>query len=112
MESELLDRLQKHARDWGVIVEDTFETESSVIAFGRRIPSSSHDKQSVVLKVVKQPGDEWRSGEILEAFAGNGFARVFEQAPGAVLMPRLRPGNSLVRLALNGKDEEATDILA
>ena len=98
--------MQQHAGAWGVVVEDFLETESSVIAFGTR------DNKSVVLKVIKKPGDEWRSGEILKAFDGRGVARVCEQAPGAVLLERLRPGNSLVELSLNGRDEEATDIVA
>jgi streptomycin 6-kinase len=105
IESELLIRTQQHAREWGVVVEDTFETHSSMIAFGAR------DDQAVVLKVIKQAGDEWCSGEILEAFDGHGVVRVYEQTPGAVLVERLKPGNSLVDLSLNGKDEEATDIL-
>lgn len=103
--SALLDRLQQHAHDWGVFIDDPFETESSVIAFATR------DNKSVVLKVVKQPGDEWHSGEILNLFDGQGVARVYEQAPGAALLERLRPGNSLVDLTLNGRDEEAADIL-
>jgi streptomycin 6-kinase len=106
IESELLNRIQKSARKWSVVVEDTFETESAGIAFGFR------EHQSVVLKVIKRLGDEWRSGEILEAFDGNGVARVYEHEPGAVLMERLRPGNWLVSLTLSGRDEEATDILA
>ena len=89
-----------------MVYQAPFETESSVIAFGTR------DSKAVVLKVIKQPGDEWRSGEILNAFDGQGVARVYEQAPGAVLLERLRPGNSLVDLTLNGRDEEATEILA
>ena len=105
-ESELLNRTQQYAREWGVVVEDIIETESSVIAFGAR------DSQAVVLKVIKQPGDEWHSGEILKAFDGCGVVRVYEQTPGAVLMERLRPGNSLVEMSIGGKDEEATDILA
>lgn len=103
--SNLLDRIQKHAGEWGVAVEDTLDTETSVISFG------TCDNKSVVLKVIKQPCDEWRSGEILEAFDGNGFVRVYEHAPGAVLVERLRPGNSLVEMALNARDDEATDIL-
>ena len=97
-----------------MLIDDTLETESSVIAFGNRdlIRSGSRDKQDVVLKVVKQPGDEWHSGEILDAFDGKGVARIYEQAPGAVLLERLSPGNSLVDLTLNGRDEEATAILA
>jgi len=106
IEPNLHERIQQHARQWRVVVGDTRETESSVIAFGTR------DNKPVVLKVIKQPGDEWRSGEILGAFDGHGVARVYEQAPGAALLERLRPGNSLADLALNGRDEEATDILA
>lgn len=104
--SNLLDRIQKHACEWGVIIENKFQTDSSLIGLGSR------DSQAVVLKVVKQPGDEWHSGEVLEAFDGNGFVRVYEHAPGAVLLERLRPGNSLVEMALSGRDEEATGILA
>lgn len=87
-------------------VAETIETESSVIAFGIR------KDQPVVLKVIKQTGDEWRAGEILTAFAENGVVRVYEHMPGAVLVERLTPGNSLAGMALNGLDEEATDILA
>src|SRR5688500_2243452 len=100
-----------HARMWGVVVDHTFETENSVIAFGSRGPAA-RPSQPVVLKIIKREGDEWCSGEILQAFDGNGFARVYEHAPGAVLLERLIPGNSLAELALSGRDEEATDILA
>lgn len=105
-EAELLTRIQAYAHEWGVSVEEPFETDSSVIAFGVL------RDQPVVLKVIKQTGDEWHSGEILAAFDGNGVARVYEHAPGAVLLERLRPGNSLAAMALRGRDEEATDILA
>lgn len=98
--------MRRHASAWSVVVEDPFETESSVIAFGTR------DSRDVVLKVVKQPGDEWCSGEILEAFDGHGVVRVINWTPGAVLTERLQPGNSLVDLSLDGRDEEATEILA
>ena len=100
-----------HARKWGMIVDNTSETESSLIAFGSR-GHSNLASQPVVLKVIKREGDEWRSGEILHAFDGNGVARVYEHVPGAVLLERLRPGNSLAELALNGRDRKATDILA
>lgn len=105
LSSNLLDRIHHHARAWRLEVEDTFETESSAISF------VSRGSQPLVLKVVKQPGDEWHSGEILDAFQGSDFARVYEYTGGAMLMERLRPGNSLAGLALDGKDEEATDIL-
>jgi streptomycin 6-kinase len=106
IEASLLKRLQEHARAWSVSVAEPFETETSVIAFGIR------KDQPVVLKVIKQTGDEWQAGEFLAAFAENGVVRVYEQMPGAVLVERLRPGTSLAELALSGRDEEATDILA
>jgi len=106
-----LDRLSEHARTWGLKVEDVLDTETSVIAFGTRDVNAS-ENQSVVLKVIKQPGDEWHAGEVLAVFNGHGVARVYEHEAGAVLLERLRPGNPLVDLTLNGRDEEATDILA
>jgi streptomycin 6-kinase len=98
--------MSQQAREWRVVIEDSVETESSVIAFGTR------NDEPVVLKVVRRMSDEWCSGEILKAFDGHGCARVYEWAPGVVLLERLRPGHSLVDLTLNGRDEEATDILA
>lgn len=113
MQAEPLHRVREHARSWRVNVEDVFETVTSVIAFGTRVlTNGGNENQPVVLKVIKQPGDEWRSGEVMAAFNGHGVARVYEHHPGAVLMERLSPGNSLVDLTLKGRDEEATDILA
>ena len=105
-DSSARDRLVERAAAWRVAVEDAFETESSLIAYGQRA------SQPVVLKVVKRPGDEWRSGNVLSDFDGRGVARVHERIPGALLLERLTPGNSLVDLTLSGRDEEATAILA
>lgn len=102
--------MNSHARQWGVIVDNTVETESSLIASGSR--GETGQIQPVVLKVIKREGDEWHSGNILRAFDANGFARVYEYAPGAVLLERLRPGNSLAEMSLSDKDDEATEILA
>src|ERR1700730_8269818 len=104
--SQLRDRFEDRVRNWCVVVNQTLETESSLIAFGTR------GNQPVVLKVIRQPGDEWRSGEILDAFDGKGIVRVYEYVEGAVLLERLSPGNSLVGIALSGGDDEATEILA
>ena len=111
MNAAPLDRLSEHARAWCVKVEDVLETATSVIAFGTRDVTAT-ENQSVILKVIKEPGDEWGSGDVLASFDGHGVARVYAHEPGAVLLERLRPGNSLVDLTLNGRDEEATDILA
>lgn len=100
------ERVEGHARAWGVSVEDTLETPTSVVAFGRRGPLP------VVLKVVRRPCDEWRTGEVLKAIGGESGARVYEHAPGAALMERLSPGTFLALLSLEGRDEEATVIMA
>lgn len=99
-------RVEDLARNWGVVVERKLETQSSVIAFGTR------GNQSVVLKVLRRPGDEWRCGEVLDAFDGKGMVKVYQHIEGAVLLERLDPGTQLVDMVLNGRDEEATDILA
>lgn len=87
-------------------VSESFETESSLIAYGRR------DTESVVLKVVKAPGDEWRSGEVARAFRGRGVVRVLESVEGAALLERIEPGTPLVELTRGGRDDDATEIIA
>jgi streptomycin 6-kinase len=65
-----------------------------------------------VLKVARHGTDEWRSGEIAAAFGGSGVVRVYEHTDGAVLLERLSPGTRLAELSLNGRDDEATEVLA
>jgi streptomycin 6-kinase len=101
--ANLLDRIQQLAREWRLVVEESFETPTSVISFVR------HSGQSLVLKVVKQKDDEWNAGDVLSAFDGRGVVRVYEYTGGAMLLERLQPGSSLSR---NGDDDDATKILA
>ena len=105
LDTEPFKQLGQYATKWGVALDKSFETGTSLIAFGRQ------NDRVVVLKIIKQPGDEWHCGAILEAFHGNGFVRAYEHAPGAVLMERLTPGESLVDLSLQGRDTEAFEIL-
>ncbi|MBD0370000.1 MAG: phosphotransferase [Pyrinomonadaceae bacterium] len=105
-DKQLLERFNALTRDWRVVVEDTLETHSSFVAFGWR------GAQPVVLKVVRNPGDEWLCGEVLEAFDAEGMVRVYEHVAGAALMERLSPATPLVNLSLAGRDEEATEIMA
>ena len=100
------ERLADRARAWGVTIDATTETQSSLIAYG------SARGEPVVLKVVKRPGDEWRAGGILAAFNGKGAVRVHQHAGGATLLERAIPGDSLAALSAAGRDDEATDILA
>jgi streptomycin 6-kinase len=100
------ERTTELARLWRVTIEESLETPSSLITYGRR------NDRRVVLKVVKRPCDEWRSGDVLRAFDGRGVVRVDEHIDGAVLLERLDPGTSLAELACADRDEEATAILA
>jgi hypothetical protein len=63
-------RVDERVNEWRVAVDRKVETESSIVVFGLR------DQLPVVLKVVKSPGDEWRSGAILKLFGGRGVAHV------------------------------------
>ena len=97
--------MDERVRAWGVDIEKILDTESSVLAFGRR------NRQPVVLKMIKRPGDEWFAGPVLEAFNGRGVVRVLDYADGAMLLERLLPGRSL--FGTEGIDDEAaTEILA
>jgi streptomycin 6-kinase len=102
----LLNRVEERIRGWGICVEERRETQTAFLAFGTR------NGEPVVLKVFCGFGDEWNSGAVLEAFDGIGTVRVCERVEGAVLLERLRPGIALTRLVWNGKDEEATRIIA
>ena len=102
----VLERFEELVRDWNIVVQDTLETQSSLLAFGTR------GNLPVVLKVMRQLGDEWRCAEVLDAFDGRGVVRVYDRIEGAVLLERLNPGTSLASLALNGQDDEATEILS
>jgi streptomycin 6-kinase len=102
----LNDRVVSCVRAWGVAIERTVPTETSLIVHGRR------GGKPVVLKVVKEPGDEWKCGEIAARFNGRGVVQVYEQMPGAALFEKLDPGEPLAALTLAGRDDEATDILA
>ena len=98
-------RVAELARRWGVAVDRSVDTPTSVIAFGH------HGAEAVVLKVVKEPGDEWRSGNVLRAFGGRGVVPLLEEIDGAVLLARLDPGTSLVEVVNRGDDAAATAIL-
>ena len=104
--AELWSRVHDRIGAWRLVVDRLTETATSVLAFGQR------DKQPVVLKVIKSRGDEWRSGGILDAFEARGVVRVYDYVEGAMLLERLKPGESLVSMALSGADDDATRVLA
>lgn len=106
------ERCRELARRWRVTVTESFETESSLIAYGVRDAEPPEPAEPVVLKVVKTDCDEWRSGEVVRAFGGRGMVRALEQAQGAALFERIVPGTELVELSRRGRDDDATEVLA
>jgi streptomycin 6-kinase len=99
------ERLEQLAHLWRVTVDRSFDTPSSLIAYGRR------GVEPVVLKVVKRPGDEWRAGEVTRAFDGHGMVRALEVIDGAALLERLDPGTPLVHIVRRDDDDAATAVL-
>src|SRR5580704_10694532 len=55
------------------------------VAFVRR------GAESLVLKLLAEGSDEWRSGDVLAHWDGRGAVRLVERAPGAVLIERAAP---------------------
>jgi streptomycin 6-kinase len=103
---EVRSRVEALVRRWNVTTGEIRETDSSVLVFGSR------GNQPVVLKVVRNPGDEWLAGSILQSFDGRGIVRAHEVADGAALLERIIPGEPLVSLVMAERDDEAVDILA
>jgi streptomycin 6-kinase len=106
LNKELNDRVLTCVLTWGVTIERTAATPTSLIVHGKRSGSP------VVLKVIREPGDEWRCGEIAAKFGGRGVVQVHEHMPGAALFEKLDPGDPLAALTIAGRDDEATEILA
>jgi streptomycin 6-kinase len=106
LSDELKARIAERVRTWGVRAERAFATETSAFVFGTR------DGKPVVVKVAREAGGEWRSGEMAAAFGGRGVVQVHDHVAGAALLERLVPGTPLVALVLEGRDDEATEILA
>lgn len=103
--TDLATRLASQAATWGMSVDRTVVTASSLLAYGRR------GGQPVVLKVVRA-AEERGFGALLARFGGHGTVRALAHSPGAALLERIEPGTPLATLSLSGEDEEAARILA
>jgi streptomycin 6-kinase len=105
--SERENRFRETLKFWNVDAESWFGTETSLIGIGKR------GDQPVVVKMILDPAsDEWNSGAIVEAFEGRGMVRVLDRRDGAMLLEKLAPGTPLVDLVTEGRDHEATTIIA
>jgi len=99
------DQLAEVMRRWRLTPDGSpFATHSSVLMPALR------DGKPVMLKLTPEP-DEIRGGRLLEWWGGRGAVRVLARDAGALLMERPTGTRSLVRMALDGQDEAATDIL-
>jgi streptomycin 6-kinase len=104
--SDLAKRVADRIAAWRIVADRQVETDHSVLVFGQS------DNRPVVLKVVKQRGNEWLTGRVLAVFEGRGAVRVYDAVEGAVLLERARPGTPLTAMVARGADEEATRVLA
>ena len=105
MSVDLARRIALLPQQWRVVVEHAEETDGSVLMFGTR----SH--QAVVIKIVREPREEWNCARVLMAFGGRGVVTVLDVDDGAVLLERVQPGTSLVTVVDGQDDERATAIL-
>lgn len=67
------------------------------------------DGQPAMLKIAREP-EEKLGGELMTWWAGKGAARVFFHDGDAVVMERATGPGSLMHMALNGQDDEASRI--
>ena len=106
LDAALKNRIKDLLCVWRIEAEGMWETTSSLLISG------TCKQQRVMLKVVRHQGDEWHCGQVLRAFDGRGVVQVLEHIDGAVLMHMLIPATELKELVADGRDSEATEILA
>jgi streptomycin 6-kinase len=71
-----------------------------------------HDGSPAILKVLSPISDEADAPRALAHFAGRGAVRVLAEAERAVLLERAVPGSALTDLVAEGRDDDATRIIA
>jgi streptomycin 6-kinase len=102
-----VDELTTWIDRWNLILDgEPFQTPSSVVVFARRAG------EPVVLKVVNPASDEGQAPAALRLWGGNGAVRLIEWDGRASLIERAAPGTPLAELVADGRDDEATAILA
>lgn len=93
--------------DWQLIPDgEAFETPSSHL-----LPVKQGNRQ-LMLKIMKPQSDEKASIELLKYFDGIGAVRLENHTPDALLLERGQPVPSLEQMVLEGRDDEASLIIA
>ncbi|MEJ0012024.1 MAG: aminoglycoside phosphotransferase family protein [Bauldia sp.] len=103
-----MDALAGYLERWQLTREgaDEIASRTSHIYYVR------HGREPAVLKILTDASDEATAPRWLRHFAGRGAARVIREDRGAVLLRRATPGTPLSELVADGRDEQATHILA
>lgn len=70
------------------------------------------DGVPLMLKIIRQEGDEQNSCAALQHYNGQGAVKVFERTEDAFVMQRLASGRTLVDFRKESGDAETTEILA
>ena len=86
---------------------EPLETASSWIQF-----TTLHGGGSAVLKIPKPGSDEGHGAKVLQHYRGSSAVRVLDRHGDAYLMERAEPGTTLESLVREGRDDEATEVIA
>ena len=102
-----MDQLSGYLDRWGLTPDrGEVTTRTARLVFVR------HNGEAAVLKILSGSSDEATAPRALRYFAGRGAVRVLKEDRGAVLLQRAVPGTSLSALVAEGRDDEATGIIA
>jgi streptomycin 6-kinase len=103
-----VDELAGYLDRWGL----TRESGDEITTRGARIYRVRHGGEPAVLKVLSGASDEALAPRWLRHFSGRGAVHVLREDRGAVLLQRAVPGTSLAEFVADGRDEQATHIVA
>jgi streptomycin 6-kinase len=98
---------QSHFHRWNLTPDGDAITTPSARLFPVR-----RDGAPAMLKVMNATSDEAEAPRALKHFAGRGAVAVLAEDVGAVLLERAVPGTALTELVAEGRDDEATAIIA
>ncbi|MCP4382092.1 MAG: hypothetical protein GY798_11885, partial [Hyphomicrobiales bacterium] len=77
-----------------------------------RIVFASRNGAPCVLKLHGPNSDEHDSATVLEHYGGNGAVRLIARDPGGLLIEKAKPGDDLTEMVADGRDDEATAVIA
>jgi streptomycin 6-kinase len=102
-----VDELSGHLERWGLRRDGReIETRAAKLVFVRR------GSDPAVLKIPNDRSDETAAPRALRHFAGRGAIRILREDRTAVLLERAVPGTPLSVLVAEGRDDEATGVIA